>query len=364
MALVIQSGITNRANKSIVYGVEKIGKTTLVSKAAPKPLFFDLEKRTGLINLDRVEINSANELLYSIGELAKSPAGYKTGVIDSIDAAERYVAEKVCKDNNWKNLKQPGFGDGFVVFRDEWGKFLFSLDALSRAGLNVVLIGHCRITNFTAPDATETYNRYELQLDKENNIVTKSWVDDIIFCNYRTTVTEGSDKKAHGVGGSERLIYTERCAAWDAGNSHNLPTKMKFAPESLAPLFVVTSPKVETVTQQQTGQALPTTVDRAASAVTVSVKDAEAPKNETSDKAAAEIAAQSTSEDVSQSVCDFLEKTSSVDEKALRMFLVNRKQLAPDAPLTTIPEAYAKRALGNVDNFMQCVDKFAKGELK
>jgi hypothetical protein len=353
MPLNIQTGKTNRAQKVIAYGVEKIGKTTLISKAAPKPLFFDLENGTDLIDLDRVKIGSCSELIYNMVELVKNQLDYKTVVFDSVDAVERLLAEKVCKDNSWKNLKAPGYGDGFVVFRDEWNKFLFSLDALTRAGIHVVLIGHARIANFTAPDSTETYNRYELQLDKENSITTKSWADAILFCNYRTTVVEGNDKKAHATGGKDRIIYTERCAAFDAGNRHGLADKLKFAPESIAPIF-------SEVKLAATQDPSPVTVHL----VKEAIKTLEANEVNQVEKAAEELTKQSTTEEVDPSVSAFIEATMSLDQKALEGFLVNRKELAPGAPLTTVKPAYAKRAMGAIENFKQCVEKFAKGELK
>ena len=49
----ISSGIKSRPVKTVVYGVEGIGKSTFASEF-PSPLFIDLDNGTSQLNVDRV----------------------------------------------------------------------------------------------------------------------------------------------------------------------------------------------------------------------------------------------------------------------------------------------------------------------
>src|SRR5205085_10859163 len=108
----IKAGKIPRAQKILLYGVEKIGKSSLAAKF-PMPLFLDVERGTHQLDVDRLDIETADELDKALAEVAKNDHDYKTLVIDSVDWAERLLADKVCAKNKWESIEEPGYGKGF-----------------------------------------------------------------------------------------------------------------------------------------------------------------------------------------------------------------------------------------------------------
>jgi hypothetical protein len=81
------------------------------------------------------------------------------------------------------------------------------------------------------------FDRYELKLTKQTAPLLKEWCDLLAFCNYKTTVSEGSDGRKKATGGKRRLMHLERAAAWDAKNRYGLDAELPMTIESLAPIF-------------------------------------------------------------------------------------------------------------------------------
>jgi hypothetical protein len=231
----ITTGKIQRAQKVLLYGIEKVGKSSLAAKF-PAPLFLDVEQGTHQLDLNRLDIKSADELDKAITWVARDQHNYKTLVVDSVDWAEKLLADRVLVENNWKSIETPNYGKGFVVLREAFKLFLESLGPVICKEINVVLIGHAHIKKYNPPEASEGYDRWELKLDKENTPRAKEWADAILFAKFETKIIE-SGGKTKGIGGKERVIYTTSSAAYDAGNRHGFPEKIKMDIEALAPLF-------------------------------------------------------------------------------------------------------------------------------
>ena len=176
-----------------------------------------------------------------MAEVARNDHNYKTLVIDSVDWAEKLLADKVCAKNKWESIEEPGYGKGFNILGEEFSKFLFSLDPVIRAGINVVLVGHAQIKRFNPPESSDGYDRWELKLAPKDSLKAKEWADAILFAAFDTKTVDNNGR-TKGIGGRERVIYTTHSAAYDAGNRHGLPEKIKMDIESLAPLFQATEP--------------------------------------------------------------------------------------------------------------------------
>lgn len=237
----IKSGKIQGAQKIVLYGVEKIGKSSLAAKF-PSPLFLDTERGTRQLALDRWDVATMADMDEAIAYVLNEQHNYKTVVIDSIDWAEKLLADKVCAKNKWESIEEPGYGKGFNMLGEEFAKFLFSLDPVIRAGINVVLVGHAQIKRFNPPETSDGYDRWELKLAPKDSLRAKEWADAILFAAFETKVVTSAIGKPKGIGGQERVIYTTHSAAYDAGNRHGLPEKISMDIESLALLFQATEP--------------------------------------------------------------------------------------------------------------------------
>ena len=241
MGLKIVRGKQAAPAKVVLYGGEGIGKTTLASQF-PDPLILDTEDGTNQLDVARVVVGDWQTMRTAVAALAVDRQGFSTLVVDSIDWAERLLVEWVCKDNGKDSVEAFGFGKGWVMVAEQMGKFLDSLDNLVRAGMNVVLVGHSTVKRVSPPEMTEGYDRHELKLSKQVSPLVKEWADAVIFLNYRTRVVEGNDGRAKAVGGKERFMFAERCAAFDAKNRYGLPAEMPMNIAALAPMFAGAKP--------------------------------------------------------------------------------------------------------------------------
>lgn len=236
MAIQIERGISRGAVRCVLYGTEGIGKSTLAAQF-PTPLILDTEDGTRQIDCARVRCPDWLTLHGALVDLGGDPQGFETVVIDSVDWAERLMLDVMLRKDQKASVEDYGFGKGFVKLAERFGKLLSLLDGIVRGGVNVVLVGHSVVKRTTPPDMDEGFDRYELKLSKQVSPLVKEWADLLLFANYRTTLVEGQDGRTRAKGGKERVVYAERCAAWDAKNRFGLPAAMPMSVEALAPVF-------------------------------------------------------------------------------------------------------------------------------
>ena len=194
----IVRGRQHGAARVAVYGVEGIGKSTLAAEF-PSPVILDTEDGTRHLEAARVRIDDWKTLTLAVAELAVSPQGFRTVVIDSIDWAERLLVEWMLKAAGKKSIEDFGFGKGYVLLQEHVGRFLADLDRLIDAGIHVVLVGHAAVKRTSPPDQTEGFDRYELKLTRQVAPLVKEWADALLFANYRVKLIEGADEigRAH-----------------------------------------------------------------------------------------------------------------------------------------------------------------------
>lgn len=244
MALQVVRGMQRKPAKVVIYGDEGIGKTTLASQF-PKPLILDTEDGSGHLDVDRVKIGDWTGLIGSIHSLVSNAQGYETVVIDSADWAERLATAHLLKSQKPEktSIEAFGFGKGYVMLAEVVAKALEVCDQLVARGLNVVWVAHSKVVRVSPPDQTDGYDRWELKLHKQVGPLFKEWADAVLFVQYRTVLVDGEDGRTKARGGKERIMHTERSAAWDAKNRYGLEDPLPMTIESLAPLFSTASAK-------------------------------------------------------------------------------------------------------------------------
>jgi energy-coupling factor transporter ATP-binding protein EcfA2 len=309
----ISVGRIQRPQKTVIYGPEGVGKSTLASQF-PAPVFLDTEGGTHHLDVVRFTEASNWELIAAaIAQLASGQHEFKTLVIDTADWLEKRLAEAICRKTNKDSIEDFGYGKGYILLAEEFSKFLASLDGLLRKGMHVVLLAHSTVRKFESPDQAGSYDRYELKLSKQVGPLLKEWADLILFANYVTRVAESDSGKRRGVGGKERVLFTTHAAAYDAKNRHGLEDKLPFAFSSIASVFAGTS------------------------AVT---KAAPVPE---------------------QTLAERLAALFSGREEAVRTFLVSRGQIKASGSWADIAPDYATRVLQQPERFIHSVDQFVAG---
>jgi hypothetical protein len=241
MSIKITRGIRVTAKRIVIHGVEGIGKSTLAA-GLPNPLVLDTEDGTNAIDVARVRCDDQMTTEGTLHELARDAQGFQTVVIDSIDWAERQMIEHLLRKDQKRSIEDYGFGKGYTMVAEAMSRFLSVCDTLIDRGINVVLVGHTKVARVSPPDMDEGYDRFELKLTKQSSPLVKEWADCILFANYKTRLVEGDDGRTRARGGKERVLHTERTAAWDAKNRFGLPAELPMTAEALAPMFAGVTP--------------------------------------------------------------------------------------------------------------------------
>ena len=312
--LTLLQGRISRPQKAVIYGPEGIGKSTLASQF-PSPVFLDTEGGSHHLDIPRLPAPKTwEDVTGAISALASETHEFGTLVIDTADWLEKLLVEHICQRANKTSVEDFGYGKGYIILAEEFTKFLASLNPLLARGMHILLLAHCRIAKFEQPEAAGAYDRYELKLTKQVAPLVKEWCDMLLFGNYFTRVAENDSGKKRGVGGRERVLYTNHTAAWDAKNRHGFEEKLPFAFGSIASALGGES------------------------------------------KATAPLPAvpqESNAEKIAKLVGDRINIALA--------FLVSRGQITNRGTLADVKQEYAARILGAPDKFLEALDTFEKG---
>ncbi len=226
------------AKKVVIYGPEGIGKSTCAAQF-PEPVFIDTEGSTKDMDVSRFEKPSSwTMLLEQIRYVKMNASVCKTLVIDTADWAEQMCVADLCARYGKKGIEDFGYGTGYVYAREEFGRFLNSLEEVVEAGIHVVVTAHAHLKKFEQPDELGAYDRWELKLGKKTSSQTapllKEWADMVLFANYKTWSVAVDDKgnKRKAQGGA-RVMYTSHHPCWDAKNRYGLPDEVPFSYDSI-----------------------------------------------------------------------------------------------------------------------------------
>lgn len=244
MTLTINSGKISRAVKTVIYGTEGVGKSTLASQF-PGPLFIDVEGGTAQMDVRRIEKpDTWDELLNIVKEVAVTPNICQTLILDTADYAEGMCIEHILRKYNQKSIESFGYGKGYTFISEEWQRLMDAFNKVIAAGINVTIIAHATQRKIELPDQTGSFDHWELKVSKKVAPLLKEWADLLLFLNYKTYVvtTESNSKKAQG---GKRMMYTTHNPVYDAKNRNGLPDEMELSFDGIAKLFEQTAPKTQ-----------------------------------------------------------------------------------------------------------------------
>ena len=242
--LNINSGKVSRAIKTVIYGTEGVGKSTLASQF-PGALFLDVEGGTDHMDVRRIEKPATwPELVSIVNEVAKNPEVCQTLVLDTADYAESMCIANILKKYNQKSIESFGYGKGYTYIGEEWQKLMDAFNAVINAGMNVTVIAHAKQRKIELPDQTGSFDHWEMKLTKQVAPLLKEWADLLLFCNYKTFVvtTDNNSKKAQG---GKRVMYTSHNPVYDAKNRNGLPDELDLSFAGLKNIFQPVEPVKE-----------------------------------------------------------------------------------------------------------------------
>lgn len=235
----ISSGGSDAPDRVGLHAVEGFGKTSF-GAMAPSPIFLMACGETGLLTLIKngqlpdtphaPEFHSWQEYLAALNWLLVGDHKHKTAVLDAAGGFERLCHKHVCEVSfrgDWTENGFASYGKGADVAIPEWVAMLALLDKLrNERKMGIVLLAHTKVKTFKNPTGPD-FDRYQVDMNEKTWGVTHKWLDLVLFGNFVTeTFKEKGQSRAKGKGGSERVLYSTRSAAYDAKNRHGLPEEI------------------------------------------------------------------------------------------------------------------------------------------
>ena len=226
-------------SRVILHGVEGVGKSSF-SAFAPKPIFLMAHGETGLETLidggqvpetpHLPELMEWSEALSAIDWLRNSEHDFRTLAIDTLNGIERLCHELICEreyGGEWGKQGFTSYMQGFEVSLGEWRRLLNALDRLRKERhMSIICLCHSRVITFKNPAGAD-YDRYTPAMHSKTWELTHRWADHVLFANFFVEVVSTDSKKpGKGKGGQDRVIYTQRHAAYDAKNRAGLPEEI------------------------------------------------------------------------------------------------------------------------------------------
>lgn len=253
----VTSGKVQKPYFITIFGPEGTWKTTFGAES-PDPIFACTEDGSNQMDVARLpKIESMDTLLAAVDELLSGKHKFKSFVIDSLDHLEPLIWEKVCKENKWANIEEPGFGKGYNIATKEWVELFRKLKAL-REKMNVILICHSQQRMCNDPLAPQPYERHELKLHKGAVALVKENCDAILFSTHDTTYkVDGQKKKAKAFGGEDKILLTEYRPHHDGKNRFGLDYQIKNSFESFHNAVLAGNPESANVLISQIEGLLP-----------------------------------------------------------------------------------------------------------
>jgi AAA domain len=222
----------------LLHSIPKWGKTSLACYAKD-PVFLMSKGEDGLLTLIVNGLVPAETAHFpecfgdwvgfkkALMGLANEEHSFKTLVLDTVNGFERLCHEHICQaefEGKWDKFTD--WGKGPKVSLAEWSSLTGLLDGCRKKGMGIFLLCHSSVRTFANPEGPN-YDRWEPTLSKEAWAHLDRWCDMILFGTHETVTPGKENQKSKAKGGTERVIHTERCAAFDAGNRVGLPSSIE-----------------------------------------------------------------------------------------------------------------------------------------
>ena len=236
MALSIRKGPQARAIRTVIYGPEGIGKSTLASQF-PDVVFIDFEHGTDSMDVGRFDTPESFDGVLTLLNSISQEDVCKTVVLDTADKLEQLISRHVCLKYEIGSIEDAGYGKGYTYLAEAWIELMKVCDNVIDSGKNIVFVAHAQMRKFEQPDEMGAYDRWELKLSKKTSPLLKEWSDMLLFCNYKTSVVTDEKTKSKKVVGGKRVMYSAHNPCWDAKNRFNFPDSMEMSFSEIASAF-------------------------------------------------------------------------------------------------------------------------------
>ena len=215
-----------------LYGPPGVGKSTF-GASVDKPIFIPTERGLDHITTDKFPTpRTFIEFYNQLTVLDKEEHGYKSIIIDTADALELLIWERVCAEGKVKSIEEygGGYGKGYTRAREIWTGVLRQLTDMSER-FNIILIAHSHIRSISDPAIGTPYDSHEIKVHAKSAEIIKQMVDMILFVQLEMTIQKDTPKakKGRGIVGEDRIMRTAPGTGYEAKNRYQLDNPMEFS---------------------------------------------------------------------------------------------------------------------------------------
>lgn len=210
-----------------------IGKSTFATEA-PNPIFIGSEENDELDVARLPKVVTWNDLVGQLQALRDETHGYKTLVIDTLDALEQVAETTILSEKiNAGKTMATAFGGYGKAYEKMANMFLqirdnFLIPLRDQKGMNVVILAHSKKVKHEDPMTNTSYDHFETAIDKRVKPIFEDWVSAILFANYYLVKAENNSGKEYAEGDGLRMIYTEERPSHVAKNRFDMPYEIEF----------------------------------------------------------------------------------------------------------------------------------------
>ena len=236
----ILAQITTRKRRrpifGVIYGPPGIGKSTF-GASAPKPIFLQTERGLDQITVPKLPIpRDFGQLWTQVDALDKEEHEFETICLDTIDATEVLIWQRVCAEGKVKSIEEfgGGYGKGYVRAREIWTGLLSKLSEMSER-FNVLLLAHSHLKTVNDPMVSAAYDLHKIKVHDKSAEIIRQMVDLICFANLDVSVAKETQKarKGKAVISGDRLLWTQPANGLEAKNRYDLESPIEFSWQAL-----------------------------------------------------------------------------------------------------------------------------------
>lgn len=226
----ITKGPRRAPQRTVIYGVPKIGKSTWASHA-PDVVWIPVEEGANALDVSSFpRVLTWGDMLDALDALTDGKHSYRTAVIDTLDVLEGIVWKRTCQtklngDKRVQSIEDYGFAKGYIFALDIWSELLARLDTLrDKRGMDIILVAHATLVTVKSPD-TEDFQRYDLQLHHKAASLIRGWADHVLFATTQIGLHKQNQRmKVSSLG--DRVLHTHSAPGWVAGTRSSAPAEL------------------------------------------------------------------------------------------------------------------------------------------